>query len=446
MNLNRRIASIDILRILAIAFVVFFHAYYHISHDNSLRQLGFLGISLFFIISGFILAKNYPKLEKFSFRWFFKRFVRIASLYYLALIAIIVLFSTQSYSGNLFVELLAHFTFLDPLFESTAFGIISPAWFLTPLVALYILFPFINRYMRRDTRVLVIAFLFTFIARFLNPDIFSSINPLFYLAEFCFGIAFAYRKNHFNLLFPLVLIFISPIMAVPYLIFYLVYSLDIKSNKVTAWIGSNTLFFFLFHEAFINLGFGRWHILTFSKPVSMTILAITALVALYLSKEIQHHIINKTMIKKDRKLFTKAQPRINVAFLIALVALVSFSAYSIFVFNENQAATEDFQVVKQMSPERLKPSLVVSKITTESEYSLGNKCYSNLNGHISNLGNTAITNVKLTCYPSTYPIRDTQGEIITKTMGIININEKVFFKIPISHDCSETISYECSVS
>jgi len=235
-------------------------------------------------------------------------------------------------------------------------------------------------------------------------------------------------------------------MAVPYLIFYLVYSLDIKSNKVTAWIGSNTLFFFLFHEAFINLGFGRWHILTFSKPVSMTILAITALVALYLSKEIQHHIINKTMIKKDRKLFTKAQPRINVAFLIALVALVSFSAYSIFVFNENQAATEDFQVVKQMSPERLKPSLVVSKITTESEYSLGNKCYSNLNGHISNLGNTAITNVKLTCYPSTYPIRDTQGEIITKTMGIININEKVFFKIPISHDCSETISYECSVS
>jgi peptidoglycan/LPS O-acetylase OafA/YrhL len=443
MNLDKRIASIDILRILAIAFVVFFHAYYHISHDNSLRQLGFLGISLFFIISGFILAKNYPKLEKFSLRWFFKRFVRIASLYYLALIAILVLFSTQSYSGNLFLELLAHFTFLDPLFESTAFGIISPAWFLTPLIALYLLFPYINRYMRKDTRVLIIAFLFTFLARFLNPDIFSSINPLFYLAEFCFGIAFAYRKNHFNLLLPLLLIFISPIMAVPYLIFYLVFSLDIKSNKVTAWIGSNTLFFFLFHEAFINLGFGRWHILTFSKPVSLAILTVVALLALYLSKEIQHHIINKAMIKKDKKLFTKAQPRINAVFLIAIVALLSFSIYSTFVFNENQKTTDDYNAVKQMSPELLKPSLTVSKITTEREYALGSKCYSNINGHISNLGETAITNVKLTCYPATYPIKENQEEILTKTIGLIGTNEKVFFKIPITHDCSEEIRYEC---
>jgi peptidoglycan/LPS O-acetylase OafA/YrhL len=445
MNLKTRIASIDILRILAIVFVVVFHAYYHISHDNSLRQLGFLGISLFFIISGFILAKNYPKLENFSFRWFFKRFVRIASLYYLALLTILILFSTQSYSGNIFLELGAHLLFLDPLFKSTAFGIISPAWFLTPLIALYILFPYINRYMRKDTRVLIIAFLFTFLLRFLNADIFSSINPLFYLAEFCFGIAFAYRKNHYNLLLPLFLIFISPIMAVPYLIFYLVYSLDIKSNKVTAWIGSNTLFFFLFHEAFINLSFGRWHILSFSKPLSLTILAIAALLALYISKEIQHRIINKSMIKKDRKLFTTAQPRINTVFFLAIIALVGFSIYSAFVFNENQATTDDYQVVKQMSPEPLRPSLIVSKVTAESEYSLGSKCYSNLNGYISNLGKTSITNVKLTCYPSTYPIKESQGEIITETIGLVNTNEKVFFKIPIAHDCSEEINYECII-
>ena len=97
---EERLVSIDLLRVIAIVLIIGFHLVYNFNHDSSIRPVGFLGVSLFFIISGFMLAKKYPLLEKFSAPWFLKRYIRIASLYYLALIFLVFLFGKQIIRGQ----------------------------------------------------------------------------------------------------------------------------------------------------------------------------------------------------------------------------------------------------------------------------------------------------------------------------------------------------------
>jgi peptidoglycan/LPS O-acetylase OafA/YrhL len=53
---TKRINSIDILKALAIILVVWFHFQYQATGDNALRIWGFMGVSIFFIASGFLLS------------------------------------------------------------------------------------------------------------------------------------------------------------------------------------------------------------------------------------------------------------------------------------------------------------------------------------------------------------------------------------------------------
>lgn len=284
-----RLLSIDLLRVFAIICVIGFHFLYEIYQSNSLRKIGFLGISLFFIISGYVLAKNYPKQTKFSIKWFVKRFVKIASLYYLAVILIVFLFGTQTYSGNI-KDILLHFVFLDPLSSSAAYSIISPAWFLTPLLGLYLFFPYLNKYVK-ETKFLIIAFFLMTIFRTLNGT-YTSYSPLFFLGEFCFGIAFAHENKHHPMVIALITLFIDPIMAVSYFLFYFVYHIRVEKEyfvtKVLHFIGINTFAFFLFHEAFIKVGFNKWHIFNLSMFWEYVILIfatiLTSIFAYYIQK------------------------------------------------------------------------------------------------------------------------------------------------------------------
>jgi peptidoglycan/LPS O-acetylase OafA/YrhL len=110
---NYRNGTIDILKLISILLVIIFHFLYEFSFNNNLRVLGFIGISLFFIISGYLLAKKYPEIETFSFKWLSKRIVRIISIYYPALIILIIIFGKQIYSGSVIKNLGFHFLFID---------------------------------------------------------------------------------------------------------------------------------------------------------------------------------------------------------------------------------------------------------------------------------------------------------------------------------------------
>ena len=265
--MGKRESFIDWVKVLAIGFVILFHFSYQTTGYNSLRVVGFIGVSLFFIISGFVLAKNYKNLEKISLKWFGKRYFKIAIIYYPALILIPLLFYSQTHSGNLLANILSHFLFIDSQFTNYAYGIISPAWFLVPLMIFYLFFPIINKIIKKHMWIIFPIFLSMIYLRFIK-DAYTSINPLFFLGEFCFGIAFAYNKKlHIPIMATLMVLFVNPLMILPFLIFtvFFIFKNQIGSYAPISIISSYTLVLFLFHEGLMNLIFSKWHIYSLSN-------------------------------------------------------------------------------------------------------------------------------------------------------------------------------------
>ena len=116
---RQRIGWLDTGRVLAILLIVAFHVAYEFTLDNSLRMWGFFGASLFFIMSGFSLASLYPKMDWFSLGWMRKRYVKVAAVYYPAVLIVYLLFTTQVTTAGWYA-VLAHFAFVDWLSPDTA--------------------------------------------------------------------------------------------------------------------------------------------------------------------------------------------------------------------------------------------------------------------------------------------------------------------------------------
>jgi peptidoglycan/LPS O-acetylase OafA/YrhL len=303
---GKRMVALDVLRFLAIFLVILFHALYENSSNNALRPIGFVGVSLFFIISGYVLAKKYPKHTEFSFKWFFKRVVKIASLYYLAIIAIVALFGTQTYSGRI-TDILLHFVFLDPLSKSAAYSIISPAWFLTPLVGLYLFFPYLNKY-SKNTALLFVLFSLMTLIRTMNGTL-TSYSSLLFIGEFCFGIALAHDMKHTPLVISAMTIFVNPIMFLPYILFFLTYRLNFEylPSGVLYFLGINVYSLFLFHEAFIKVIAGKWHIYGLNEAMALILLLFVMVLTAFLAARMQK--------SRQFQLIYRGEERIRKAFL-----------------------------------------------------------------------------------------------------------------------------------
>ena len=224
-----------------------------------------------------------------------KRYFGVAILYYFAIFIIIILFQEQSYSGNLFQNILSHFVFLNP-YSATPYTFISPAWFLTPLIAFYILFPLLKITLKKHPQTLLVLFALTTFFRTANP-VYTSPNPLFYLAEFCFGIYLFQNKKSLLLLSPLLLLIniLDCRMILPFIIVYLIYSLEnyTKQIKLIQFISTQTLAIFLFHEAFMKIIYNEWAIYNLNKYLSIISLGILTTLAIIFSKKINSKIAKK---------------------------------------------------------------------------------------------------------------------------------------------------------
>ncbi|MCX6815530.1 MAG: acyltransferase family protein [Candidatus Aenigmarchaeota archaeon] len=300
--MEKHIVYIDILRVIAIVLVILFHFLYNVYLDNSLRYIGFAGISLFFIISGFLLAKKYPRLINFSLRWFVKRYVKIAVFYLLSMLAIAFLFWKQTYPGDLLANILVHLTFLDPFFPQFAYSLISPAWFLVPLICLYLVFPYLNRFIKKDARLLVVPFIAMAAVRIYSGAL-TSYSPLFFIGEFCFGIAFAYDKKNVAVLASLITVLVNPIMFLPFAAFYVFSFFDFKAlgrTRITSIIAANIIVPFLLHEAFFNIIFRKWTIYNTSIFVGLAIFLMTAIIIVYLSQKATNYILSRSFMKLNK--------------------------------------------------------------------------------------------------------------------------------------------------
>ena len=153
-----RIATIDGLRGIAIAAVVWFHLWqiswtwalvpYTSISLQPLAEAGFLGVALFFFISGFVLMLPYAQAHlagtaRPTLRHFFgRRFLKIVPSYLLA-IAVMIAFGVQTYAtfGDAAQDVIFHLLFIHDWFAKTNTSIDGVMWSLGVEIQFYVLFP-----------------------------------------------------------------------------------------------------------------------------------------------------------------------------------------------------------------------------------------------------------------------------------------------------------------
>jgi peptidoglycan/LPS O-acetylase OafA/YrhL len=152
------IAALDGLRGLAI-FVVLWYHYWMLApvapalivggHRLSIAivaQTGWVGVNLFFFISGFVIFYPYARSmvdgsPAQTLRAFFiKRLLKIVPSYYLSTIVLVAIGYTQLTAGSALRQLAVHAFFLHPFLPSTFYALNGVTWSLGVEVQFYVLF------------------------------------------------------------------------------------------------------------------------------------------------------------------------------------------------------------------------------------------------------------------------------------------------------------------
>jgi peptidoglycan/LPS O-acetylase OafA/YrhL len=170
---QKRLLELDILRALAIIMIVIGHTAYYVTTPPLPAALYFLqfylfffGLSMFFFVSGFVLYYSHDSIEttKGMLDFWKKRVVRIFPLYWLSIIALLVLqtFNIKehliSFSfSSVLIQMLGLQALLAPRFISPIF--ININWFVSVILIFYLIYPLIVRPFRdgRDGAHLVLA-------------------------------------------------------------------------------------------------------------------------------------------------------------------------------------------------------------------------------------------------------------------------------------------------
>jgi peptidoglycan/LPS O-acetylase OafA/YrhL len=216
---GRFIPEMDGLRFAAIGMVFLFHLngyltvksqlYYPAAPSGWLAQaalVGFRGVELFFVISGFILGlpfaahylKGNPPVD--LKKYYLRRLTRLEPPYFIATIAFffLALWVKQANAGMLWPHLAASLSYLHDLVYAVPSPVIGVAWSLEIEVQFYLLVPVLtllfairNTIARRTSLVMLIGFILAAQALFLHGNPRISLSILGYLQFFLIGFLLA---------------------------------------------------------------------------------------------------------------------------------------------------------------------------------------------------------------------------------------------------------------
>ena len=141
------------------AFMVFFHhfnpfpeKYFGIRVFDFVQEFH-IGVSLFFVLSGFLIAYRYSEMSYFSFRnYMVNRIARIYPMYFILTSLTFILFGIlqSQYSLQDLYRYLCNISFLKGFFEEFKFTGIAQGWSLTVEETFYILAPLIFLLLKRS--------------------------------------------------------------------------------------------------------------------------------------------------------------------------------------------------------------------------------------------------------------------------------------------------------
>ena len=193
--------DIQFLRGLAVLLVVFFHL------QVPFFQNGFLGVDIFFVISGFLMAKLYDKGTILDF--YKRRLNRIYPAYAMTLFITLLIgaFVTipvdfnqlieQSIAGSLFVSNV-YYWYQNSYFDHQAFMPYLNLWSLAVEVQFYLLIPFLYPFLRRSKwlffLVFIVSLLSCFVVQTISPKT-SFFQMPFRIWEFLIGAYVAWWSN-----------------------------------------------------------------------------------------------------------------------------------------------------------------------------------------------------------------------------------------------------------
>lgn len=167
----RHYNGIDFLRGLAVIFVIFYHIYAILNIADSkifsyIHYFGLLGVSLFFIISGFLVYGSFTNiLQNYSLKNAIKKYTinrlfRILPAYYFNFFIVILLAtSTMSadyfYSWGFFKQVIANLTFCAYfIYKIAGIGLNGSYWTINVEMLWYIFVPFIILYFNKDKQII----------------------------------------------------------------------------------------------------------------------------------------------------------------------------------------------------------------------------------------------------------------------------------------------------
>ena len=218
---EKRISVLDGLRGVAITLVVLYHTFSchkenipwaNTYHSFPIFKFGFLGVQLFFLISGFVIYMSLEKSESFK-SFIYKRWLRLFPAMLIATIFIFIysVFFIKTFAYPHLINALPGLLFLEPKWLSLLFDTqIEPLegvfWTLYVEFKFYVLFGISYFYFRKNA-INLLSFLFAGaliceITRFLHVDyllnksIFSFFQNFIHFGWFVAGIWFyEARKN-----------------------------------------------------------------------------------------------------------------------------------------------------------------------------------------------------------------------------------------------------------
>ncbi|MDT9180598.1 MAG: acyltransferase [Limnospira sp. PMC 1291.21] len=153
---RKKFLELDLLRVLAIALVISSHATAYLGWSPHINQLmkfpGSIGVGLFLYLSGFLCQRSQNNNQSNQTRWevLQKRLVRIFPLYWLSLLAFIVIFHFLSIFHNfdfspLPTTVIAHFLGLHLVLRSSYVSRSPTLWYIGGLVIYYLLFSLMSK-------------------------------------------------------------------------------------------------------------------------------------------------------------------------------------------------------------------------------------------------------------------------------------------------------------
>jgi len=156
MSMKKRLLFIDILKIIGIGCVLFWHLFFNTYHLvwflplYGMLHLGGLGVILFLIASGAALTYNQYNFNdvKNILIFYYKRLVRVYPAMWLSTLFTFLLLPS-SFQNIHYIKLLEELTGFYYYFNKTTPIINSSIWFIGLIIILYILYPLLYNIIRK---------------------------------------------------------------------------------------------------------------------------------------------------------------------------------------------------------------------------------------------------------------------------------------------------------